>query len=208
MLKTGSKGNAVVIENKILIDCGVPFRALRKKADALQLVMLTHIHGDHFKSGTIRKLGSERPTLRFACGEWLEENLKDCGIKSRNIDIMQMDKWYDYGRFQVSPFPLSHDVLNCGWRIKIGNEKLFYATDTGTLSGISAKDYDLYMIECNYEDEEIRQRIMDKQVAGEYAYELRAREQHLSKAQCDEFIYNNIGGNGKYIYLHQHKERE
>lgn len=28
IIATGSKGNAVVIEHEILIDCGVPFKAL------------------------------------------------------------------------------------------------------------------------------------------------------------------------------------
>lgn len=207
VIRTGSQGNAVVVDGKILIDCGISFQALGEVIDALKLVLLTHIHGDHFKRSTIRRLGAERPTLRFACGEWMVEPLNECGINPRNIDVMQVDTWYDYGAIRVSPVPLSHDVPNCGWRVKIGGEKLFYATDTGTLAGISAKDYDLYMIECNYEDEEIRQRIMDKQSAGEYAYEIRAREQHLSKAQCDAFIYDNIGAEGQYVYLHMHKER-
>ena len=43
IIATGSKGNAVVIDQKILIDCGVSFKALSKVYRALKLVLLTHI---------------------------------------------------------------------------------------------------------------------------------------------------------------------
>ena len=38
IIATGSKGNAVVIDQKILIDCGVSFKALSKVYRALKLV--------------------------------------------------------------------------------------------------------------------------------------------------------------------------
>ena len=47
IIATGSKGNAVVIDQKILIDCGVSFKALSKVYRALKLVLLTHIHSDN-----------------------------------------------------------------------------------------------------------------------------------------------------------------
>ena len=52
IIATGSKGNAVVIDQKILIDCGVSFKALSKVYRALKLVLLTHIHSDHFQPTT------------------------------------------------------------------------------------------------------------------------------------------------------------
>ena len=67
IIATGSKGNAVVIDQKILIDCGVSFKALSKVYRALKLVLLTHIHSDHFQPTTLRLLAENRPTLRFAC---------------------------------------------------------------------------------------------------------------------------------------------
>ena len=86
IISTGSQGNAVIIENSILIDCGVPFKLLEKHIKPLKLVLLTHIHSDHFNKTTIRRLAQERPTLRFACGEWLVPALVECGVPKRNID--------------------------------------------------------------------------------------------------------------------------
>jgi glyoxylase-like metal-dependent hydrolase (beta-lactamase superfamily II) len=44
VVSTGSKGNAVIIEDFILIDCGVSFKALSEKCSKLKIVLLTHIH--------------------------------------------------------------------------------------------------------------------------------------------------------------------
>jgi glyoxylase-like metal-dependent hydrolase (beta-lactamase superfamily II) len=65
IISTGSQGNAVVVNNHILIDCGVTFKTLKGVYKDLQIVLLTHIHTDHFKPKTLKRLAQERPTLRF-----------------------------------------------------------------------------------------------------------------------------------------------
>ena len=70
--------------------------------------------------------------------------------------------------------------------------------------GIKAINYELYMIEANYEDEEIKERIKRKKENGEYAYEYKVIKNHLSKAKCDDFIYKNAGALSEYVYLHCH----
>ena len=147
VISTGSQGNAVVINNVILIDCGVSFKALSAIYKDLKLVLLTHCHFDHFKKSTIKKLSSERPMLRFACCDWLVNDLVECGVEKKNIDVLEIGKIHNYKIFKVIPVKLYHNVLNCGYKIHFESEKLFYATDTGTLDGISAKDYDLYMVD-------------------------------------------------------------
>lgn len=208
VLGTGSTGNAVIINDNIMIDCGLPYKSIRSNVRKLKIVLATHAHSDHIKKATVKKLAKDRPSLRFACCDWLVQVLVDCGVNKSRIDVLEIGQLYSYGTFEVSPVKLYHNVPNCGYRIFIGDEKLFYATDTGTLEGIEAKDYDLYMVECNYEDEEIQERIQTKQDAGEYAYEYDVIGNHLSKKQCDEFIINNIGSKGKYVYLHQHINKD
>ena len=203
IIGSGSGGNAVVIEDIILIDCGVSFKALREVYKNLKIVLLTHVHGDHFNRGTIKRLASERPTLRFACCRWLEDEVK----KLANItDVLTVGKRYNYGAFKVSPIKLYHDVPNCGYRIFCGDKKLLYATDTSTMQGISAKNYDLYMIERNYEEAEIIERISHKEARGEFAYERRAMHNHLSEQQCNKFLIENAGPESQFIYMHMHRE--
>lgn len=208
IISTGSKGNAVVINESIMIDAGVPFRKLSEVYRGIKLVLLTHIHGDHFNKTTIEKLAYERPTLRWACGEWMVPHLIETGVQKKNIDVMEPDKLYNYGAFQISPVMLTHNVPNCGYRIFAEDKKLFYATDTGNLNGIEAKGYDLYMVEANHEIDEILERIKQKLHDRTYAYEMDAINNHLSKEKADEFIYSNIGSNGIYVYMHQHESKD
>ena len=86
----------------------------------------------------------------------------------------------------------------------MNGEKLIYATDTYTLDGITAKNYDLYMIEANYTDEELKQRLTEKHRNGDYAYEERVPHTHLSKSQADNFIIENGGTLANFVYLHMH----
>jgi Cft2 family RNA processing exonuclease len=208
IIATGSQGNAVVLNDYILIDCGVSFKALKDVYKDLKIILLTHIHTDHFNKTTIKQLAKERPTLRFACCEWLVSDLVKCNVSQRNIDVLEIGKIYDYGAFKVSPIKLYHDVPNCGYRLFSGEKRALYATDTEHLEGITAKEYDLYLVEANYENEELQERIRSKQETGEYCYETKVASRHLSKEQADEFLIENMGAKSRYEYLHGHISRE
>lgn len=207
IISTGSHGNAVVLNSYILIDCGVTFKALQDVYKDIKIVLLTHIHNDHFKKATIKRLAMERPTLRFACGEWLVPELVKQEVPRQNIDVLEIGKMYDYGAFKVSPIKLYHDVPNCGYRLFFGEKKVLYATDTEHLDGITAKDYDLYMVEANYTEDDLQARIKAKEEKGEYSYEMNAASRHLSKEQADEFLLENMGAKSRYEYLHGHIDK-
>lgn len=207
VIATGSSGNAVVIGGSILVDVGVPFKTLSRVYKNLKLVLLTHIHSDHFQPSTIKRLADERATLRFGCCEWLVMPLVEAGVPKHSIDVYEIDKVYDYGAFKISPVRLCHNVPQCGYRIFIGNEKALYATDTANLDGIEASDYDLYLIEGNYTEEDLQERINAKLETGEYCYELNVANRHLSKEQAEEFLLENMGENSRYEYLHGHREK-
>lgn len=208
IISTGSQGNAVVVNNHILIDCGVTFKALKDVYKDLQIVLLTHIHTDHFKSQTLKRLAEERPTLRFGCCEWLVNDLVEAGVPKQSIDVFEIGKIYDYKAFKVSPIKLYHNVPNCGYRIFANGEKAIYATDTEHLQGITAKDYDLYMIEANYTDEDLQERINAKLEAGEYSYELNVASRHLSHEQASEWLMENMSFHSEYVFLHGHKDKK
>lgn len=208
VLSTGSSGNAVILNRAVLIDCGVPYRAVEPYLEGLRLVLLTHIHGDHFRGSTIRKIASERPMVRFgACG-WLSKALVDAGVKPRQIDVLEVGYRYDYRICEAEPVALVHDVPNCGYKLNFPGGRAIYATDTNNLNGIVAENYDLYMIEANYGDEEIRKRISEKKANGQYIYEGRVLKTHLSAEKCNEWIYRNAGPMSEILYLHGHREEE
>lgn len=208
IISTGSQGNAVVVNNHILIDCGVTFKALKNVYKDLQIVLLTHIHTDHFNGKTIKRLADERPTIRIGCCEWLVNDLVEAGVPKQQIDVLEIGKIYDYKAFKVSPIKLYHNVPNCGYRIFANGEKAIYATDTEHLQGITAKDYDLYMIEANYTDEDLQERINAKLEAGEYSYELNVASRHLSHEQASEWLMENMSFHSEYVFLHGHKDKK
>ena len=207
ILKTGSAGNAVVVDDRVLVDCGVPYKMLGDAVKRLSLVLLTHVHADHFRAATLKKLASERPTLRFGCCEWMVKPLLDAGVAARKIDLYEIGGEYRYGNITVSPVLLKHNVPQCGYRIITENGKALYCTDTNTLDGIEAKGYDLYLLEANYTEEGIAARIREKEERGEYPYEYEVMQNHLSKEKCDDFIIRNAADHSEFVYLHEHNER-
>lgn len=44
VLATGSTGNCVIIQNKIMIDAGVSFKTVEPYLKNVKLCLLTHIH--------------------------------------------------------------------------------------------------------------------------------------------------------------------
>ena len=200
VISSGSEGNAVIYNNAIMVDCGVSLKALSEVKRSLKIVLLTHKHSDHLKIRTLQRLQAERPILRVACGDFLLEELPCI----KNIDILQVGKIYDYGAFKVSPVKLYHDVPNFGWRIFLPNgQKIFHATDTVHLEGITAKGYDLYAIEHNYCEEYIQQAIEEARANGEYTHAYGNINTHLSIQQARAFIEANRKESSEVLELHK-----
>jgi hypothetical protein len=209
IIASSSKGNAVVIEKEILIDCGVPFRSIKGVYMDLRFVLLTHEHGDHFNRTTIRKLAQERPMLRFAVPEWLVADTADCGVALQNIDVFTPNLYLSYHKdLSIIMKEIPHNVRNAAWILFINNKSMMYATDCSDLSGIVSKGLDLYLIEANYTEKEITERIRRKQEAGEHVYEWDVLENHLSREQAENWLYQNMGKRSAYVLLHAHEERE
>lgn len=213
IIATGSSGNAVLINDNILVDIGVPFAKLAPHAGKIKLVLLTHVHGDHFKPSTVRKLHQLHPAIRWGCCEWMLVPLMEVGVRVNAIDVIEPTPPGSTSRAMcyngiaiVSPVHIPHNVPNCGWKIYHGHESLFYATDCSSLDGVHAENFDLYMIESNHHKSEIEARISEKQAAGEFAYELEAARNHLSYEQAMDWLAANAGPESKYVLLHEHRE--
>lgn len=208
VISTGSQGNAVLLDGRILIDCGVTYKALEPYVKDLELVLCTHQHGDHFKKSCIHRLAKERPGLRLACGNWMAPLLIMEKVSPRKIDVIPENKWMEYPSIGVKIMqqPTLHDVPNCCWHINIDNEKAFYATDMATLEGIMATNYNLYLVEGNYKTSELEERMNDKIKNGEFSYEKRVAHCHFSEEQAMRFIADNAGPSSEYMLIHRHLE--
>jgi L-ascorbate metabolism protein UlaG (beta-lactamase superfamily) len=198
IIGTGSTGNAIIYHDSILVDCGVPYSLLKPYVKDLKLVLLTHEHKDHINATTLINLYKNRPTLRIGCCKWMLPLIPSF----KNIDLLEIGKLYDYGQFKVSPIQLYHDVPNVGYRIFKDETKILHATDTAHLQGISAKNYDLYCIESNYNEDTVWDTIQRIEAAGGYAHQRGSINSHLSEQQTNDFYYANKGEHSQLIRLH------
>lgn len=199
LIQSGSEGNSVLYHGSILVDCGVSFASLKPYLYNIQIVLLTHEHKDHINIDTLKKLVKERPTLRIGCGEWM----KDKVAMFKKVDILEIGNTYDYGQFQISPVKLYHDVPNCGYRIFKNGTKIFHATDTAHLEGITAQGYDLFAIEHNYNEETVFDVIREKESRGEYAHQRGSINSHLSEQKAKDFIFKNRSEFSQVLRLHE-----
>lgn len=201
VVESGSSGNAVVYFDKILVDCGVPLKRIKGYVNDIKLILLTHEHSDHINLSTVINIQKEHPSVRVGCCEWMIPKLK--GVK--NIDLYEVGSLYDYGLFKVSPVKLYHDVQNCGYRIFANGKKVIHCTDTRTLEGIEAKDYDLYAIEHNYNEDTVMQIIAKADKEGRFTHVRGSINSHLSEQQARDFIYKNRKDSSQVVRLHESK---
>ena len=208
VIASGSRGNAVLLNNEILIDCGVSFKKILKFKDKIKLVLLSHIHSDHFNSRTIRALAYERPSVRIGCGRWMVPALLQAGIPYKIIDVFEENIFFTYSDFlKIKIEKTFHNVENCAFHIFLNGEKIFYATDTKNLLGISAENYDLYFVEANYNEDEIRKRIFDKITNSEFCYEFSAINNHMSREEAERWVLENCSKKSEVVFLHQHQSK-
>jgi len=206
IVSTGSVGNCVVLDTRVMVDAGVSYVKVEPYMEKLKLLLLTHQHSDHFKPSTVRRMAFEKPKLRIGCPPYMAGLLVDAGVAKNQIVVMRQNLMYGFGICNVIPFSVFHDVPNVGYKIHFPNCRVFYATDMGHLNGIVAKGYDLYLVEANYEDDEIKARMDAKIAQGIYPYEQRALRYHMSKAKCNDWLVKNMGAQSEYAYLHCHTE--
>jgi L-ascorbate metabolism protein UlaG (beta-lactamase superfamily) len=205
VIATGSRGNCVIYMKSIMVDLGVSFKAIKPFIKDIEIVLLTHIHKDHWNPSTIKKLQLERPSVRFACGDFVAKELELHGI--RNVDVLKLGnpEPYYYTFFEVSPVKLYHNVKNYGWKIFKDGKKIIHITDTTTLDKIPAKNYDLYAIEHNYDEEKIKENILKARQKGDFSHAERAISTHLSWDQAQDFIFANTDKNHEYEVIRLHE---
>ena len=210
ILSSGSKGNCIIIEEYIMLDCGLTYKKIEDYLDTIKVIFISHIHQDHFKKSTIKKIAFEKPNIKFIVGNYLVADLVLLGVNKKNIITFDTGKWFDIGAFKVRMDYLFHDVPNNCLHIEFKNgDKLFYATDTSSIDHIKALDYKLYLIESNYEtDDELLKKIKEQEEKGEYSYYNRVLKTHLSQLQAINWLDKNKSVDSEFCFIHQHVEKE
>lgn len=210
ILSSSSKGNCIIVNDYIMLDCGLPYSKIKKYLDHVKIIFIGHSHSDHFNKTTIHKIAYEKPNIKFIVGNFMVANLVLAGVNKRNIITFDTGKWYDIGVFRVKMDYLFHDVPNNSLHIQFNNgEKLFYATDTCRIDHIKAPNYTLYLIEANYfTDAELIEKIKEEEEKGEYSYLRRVLTTHLSQLQALNWLDKNKSDESEFCFIHQHIDKE
>lgn len=207
IIATGSKGNSVLYKDSdfgttFLIDLGIPYKEVKEYLNNVNVIFLTHRHSDHFDRSTITRVGREHPDIILVVPEHLVEEVKELNYAGR-IFVIENNRKFKYDSIIIETVTLFHDVPNIGYKIITANNfKLIHCTDTGSISHINAKGYDLYAIEHNYKETDMLEKIKRKINDGLFAYEVRSKENHLSFDQAESWIESQRKSNSQVIKLH------
>lgn len=216
ILETGSsKGNSLLIDDKIMIDMGLPYKYIGKKLEQAELILITHRHGDHINIPALRKLDKLKPwKLKnvLYCNRDVAEKIENSHNSKFDFVVPQDHIISDHDSFQfeseddiydIDTFPCVHDVENQGFVITKNNEEhLLFATDTSTIEFAPMHiKYDYIMLEGNYDEDILNDTIQfgsDDQV-----YRASQNLRHLSIQDYEQFVKNQGTDNCISIQLHE-----
>lgn len=208
IIGTGSSGNCIIVNDNIMLDCGLSYSKIKKYLKNIKLIFISHRHTDHLLPTTIKQIAYNYPTIKFVYNEDDEDIfliLFNNGIDLRNMYSIKQNKWFDLGICKIKLEELFHDVLNSACHLEINGKRLLYVTDTSRVDHINAKNYDTYLIEANYHSrEEIEQRIKEAEEKGEFTYLRRVLQTHLCEEDCIDWLKKNMSDKSEYTFIHQH----
>ena len=206
IIASSSSGNAILLENGIMLDMGITFKKAKPYLDKTKVIFISHVHHDHCLPSTIKKIVFEYPNMKFITNQVNASHLVELGINKKNIFALELDKWYDIGICKIRLEYLIHDKPNSALKINQNGYKLIYIVDTSSAEHIEAKDYNFAYIEANYlTEEELDKKIEQDKLENKYSHYERVKNTHLSQLQALNWIQkNNIKD---YCFIHQHRER-
>lgn len=207
IIASSSKGNCYKYFD-ILIDVGVSFKALKDDLKGVNYIVLTHEHGDHFKKSTIKRIAKECPHIYWITPSYLVDSLKEF-VRNEKIIVVNWRDSLVVGNNELTCFKLYHDVPNSGYLINNleYDYKIFHATDTQHLEGISVEGCDFYGVECNYSENKFNNMRLKKDNSDkegmDYWLISNSSRTHLSDIQFNKFIDKNNTKNGVVKKYHQ-----
>lgn len=175
ILATGSSGNCVLVDGKVLIDAGISIKLLSSYGvvpEDLDALIITHKHGDHMKLPLVRYLLSAGVKAFLPTGviaKVAEEGQLDI---TRLVALGQVTPITDNAVFEAGPITIRaypqqhHDIINYAFVLTKGADRLLYATDLDTLepsdTGVGLLhlgQFDTILLEGNYDEPYLREYI-------------------------------------------------
>ena len=134
--KDARRSSGALIDGHIQIDCGDhtldSLRIQKIPLSDIDILFLTHLHGDHYNPEHIRILaGAAERTLKIYAAAAAVPELKEA-LEGANVDIIglpYLEKTQIGEEAYVSALPANHTRFPAHYLLEIGGKKLYYATD-------------------------------------------------------------------------------
>ena len=198
ILASGSSGNAVRIEN-LMVDCGIGFKDMKEELYKCKYLFITHIHKDHLKPSTIKRIKKEFPRIKILANYEVAQELSKMNIC---LNYIISGKALQLGKMIFTPFEVPHDVVCHGFTLRIGNIDVIYVTDSAGNKTWKKGKYDYLFIESNHDENKLRVACK-----GKYAdLTFNNSKRHTSTQESKAFYYmNRKDKDSKWIELHKSK---
>jgi phosphoribosyl 1,2-cyclic phosphodiesterase len=183
---SSSVGNAYSIDaggEILLLEAGCKMadvkRAINFRFQDVVGCVVTHVHGDHCKYAT--------EYAKFGVNVYGPHDIADKKqFPYDTYHVLQPERTYHIGDFDVVPFKNYHDVEIYGYLIRhkeIGT--MLFSTDSYKI-GMTLRGIDHFLIEANYEDSMLKENV---------------RNGSISKAQSDRIMLSHMSLNYCIEYL-------
>ena len=206
ILGSSSSGNCYILEGRssaLIIECGVSVDRIKQALDfnlsKVAGCIVTHTHNDHARSiGKMVKMGI--PVLA------LPSVFSDHDVKKSRLTHLLFDgHGYRFGDFKVASYKVTHDVPCVGYLIshpEMG--RLLFVTDTMTLD-YRFTNLNNIMIEANYADEILQERIERGEIPASHRDRLRLTHMEL-KTTKQVLSRQNLMATDNIILIHLSNE--
>lgn len=212
ILGTGSTGNAVLIDDTIMIDCGLGVNKLLPYLQNVRHLFITHRHSDHLNISVLKNIAKKvsESIIRFGlhvnsdCYEMIERKAPEIAemIESERLTShSSLNLKIDGVEYQIETYPLYHDVENQGFVITKDGKTLIHATDTSTMKDAPNKQFDVILVEGNYDESKLIEYLKsdDREVRYRAARNLR----HLSIQAHENFVKSHSHPETVSLMLHE-----
>ena len=212
ILGTGSTGNAVLIDDKIMIDCGLGVNKLLPYLQDVRHLCITHRHSDHLNISVLKNIAKKvsESIIRFGlhvnsdCYNMIERKAPEIAemIESERLTSHSLlDLKIDGVEYKIETYPLYHDVENQGFVITKNGKTLIHATDTSTMKDAPNWQFDVILVEGNYDESKLIEYLKsdDREVRYRAARNLR----HLSIQAHENFVKSHSHPDTISLMLHE-----
>jgi phosphoribosyl 1,2-cyclic phosphodiesterase len=226
LLGSGSSGNAIVVasdDTQILIDCGLSYRELARRADmaeisleSLSAVLLTHEHGDH--AGGIGTLCRKHGLPVYMTAPTLRALPSKVGVLPCT-NLFQAGAAWEIGELRIESFSVTHDAADpVGYAISARGAKVVRQSLSGSHALVLETNYCPELLSVSDYPESVKQRIrsrfghLSNDVAAQLLKELlhpnlstvvlvHISENNNTPLRAQQAVQQALGGHGAAVHL-------